>query len=278
MRPAEVVRRAATYLERHDVESPLPTAEVLLARILGTDRVGLYARAEGLTSAEARRFGRALCRRCAGTPTQHLTGEQGFRRLNLEVRPGVFVPRPETEVLVEEAFWLIEGVDHPLVVDVGTGTGAVALSVADERPDARVIATDRSREAVELAGSNAARLGLDVEVLEGDLLQPLSPELVGSVDLVVSNPPYVAPERYEALPRDVLADPVDALIGGIGVYERLFAQAVRWLRPGGAVAVEIGEEQADAVRQAAETAGFAPIRVAPDLAGRDRVVTARAPS
>ena len=278
MRPAEVVRRAATYLERHDVESPLPTAELLLAGILETDRAGLYARTDGLTSAEARRFGRALCHRCGGTPTQHLTGVQGFRRLVLEVRPGVFVPRPETEVLVEEALRLIEGVDGALVVDVGTGAGAIALSVADERRDARVIATDRSREAVELAGSNAARLGLDLEVLEGDLLQPLPPELVGSVDLVVSNPPYVARERYPTLPREVLADPVDALVGGIGVYERLFAQAARWLRPGGAIAVEIGEEQADAVQHAAEAAGFTSIRVAPDLAGRDRVVTARAPS
>jgi len=278
LRPAEVVRRAATYLERHDVGSPLPTAELLLAGILETDRAALYARADELTSVEARRFGRALCRRCAGTPTQYLTGEQGFRQLVLEVRPGVFVPRPETEVLVEEALRLIEGVDGAIVVDVGTGAGAIALSMADERRDARVIATDRSHEAVELAGSNAARLGLDVEVLEGDLLQPLRPELVGSVDLVASNPPYVAPEHYETLPREVLAEPVDAVVGGIDVYERLFAQAARWLRPGGAIAVEIGEEQADAVRHAAEAAGLAPIRITPDLAGRDRVVTARARS
>ena len=100
MRPAQVVRRAAAYLEHHGVESPVPTAERLLSHVLGTDRAGIYAR-EGLTSQEAKLFGRALCRRCAGEPLQHVTGEQGFRRIVLRVRPGVFVPRPETEVLVQ---------------------------------------------------------------------------------------------------------------------------------------------------------------------------------
>ena len=278
MRPAEVVRRAATYLDRHGVESPLPTAEILLAKVLGTDRAGLYARADGLSSAEARRFGRALCRRCAGTPTQHLTGEQGFRRLVLEVRSEVFVPRPETEVLVGEALLMLQGIDRPRVVDVGTGTGAIALSIKDERPDATVFATDRSPAAVELASANAARLGLDVEVLGGDLLEPLPPELAGSLDLVVSNPPYVEPAEVGALPREVLADPADAVMGGIEVYERLFAAARRWVLPGAAIAVEVGEDHAEAVSLAAEALGFRAIRVVEDLTGRDRVVTARAPS
>ncbi|MBI2238912.1 MAG: peptide chain release factor N(5)-glutamine methyltransferase, partial [Actinobacteria bacterium] len=103
MRPSEVVRRATDYLGRHGVESPRQTAEALMALVLGTDRAGLYARGEGLSAREARMFGRAICQRCAGTPLQHLTGEQQFRRLVLEVRPGVFVPRPETEVLVGAA-------------------------------------------------------------------------------------------------------------------------------------------------------------------------------
>ena len=278
VRPAEVVRRAAGYLQRHDVESPLPTAEILLARVVGTDRAGLYTRTAGLSSAEARRFGRALCRRCSGTPTQHITGEQGFRRLLLEVRPGVFVPRPETEVLVAEALRLLDGVDRPCVVDVGTGTGAVALSIKDERPDATVFATDRSRAAVELAEANATRLGLDVVVIEGDLLEPLPSEVAGSLHLVVSNPPYVSPDEYAALPHEVRADPVEAVVGEIEVYERLFAQALRWLGPGGAVAAEIDDGRADAVGHAAEVVGFLSIRVARDLAGRDRVVTARSPA
>ena len=166
MRPAEVLARATDYLERHDVESPGPTAELLLASVLGTDRAALYTRSEGLSSAEARRFGRALCRRCTGTPVQHLTGVQGFRHLTLAVRAGVFVPRPETEIVAGIAIAMIAGRRSPVVVDVGTGAGPIALAIAAERPDARVIATDVSSEAIELAAENAERLELVVEIGE----------------------------------------------------------------------------------------------------------------
>jgi release factor glutamine methyltransferase len=273
MRPAQVLRRSADYLSRHDVESPLPTAEVLLATVLGTDRAGLYAREEGLSATEAKRFGRALCRRCTGVPLQHLTGEQAFRRLTLIVRPGVFIPRPETEVLVEHALAAISGTPAPAVVDVGTGTGAVALAVKDERPDAHVLAIDVAPEAVELARANAGRLGLDVAVVEGDLLAPVSPALRGAIDLVVSNPPYIPADDLPALPRDVRADPEGALVGDIGVYDRLFAQASAVVRPGGAVVVEIGETQRDHVMAAARSAGFVRVESHRDLTGRDRVVS-----
>ena len=139
MRPSEVLARATRYLERHGVPSARANAEVLLMHVLGTDRSGLYARPEGLDAREARMFGRALCQRCAGTPLQHLTGEQAFRRIALEVRPGVFVPRPETEVLVDVALRALRNMDAPVVVDVGAGSGAVALAVKDERPDAKVL-------------------------------------------------------------------------------------------------------------------------------------------
>src|SRR5438094_10656852 len=141
MRPSEIVRRAARYLEVHGVQSPRQTAEVLLQHVLETDRAGLYSRDEGLSSAQAKAFGRALCRRCTGQPVQHLTGRQQFRRLELEVRPGVFVPRPETEILAEVGLTEIDDVRDPVVVDVGTGTGAVALSIKDERAGASVWAT-----------------------------------------------------------------------------------------------------------------------------------------
>ncbi len=275
MRPALVVRRAANYLDRHDVESPLATAEVLLADTLGTDRTGLYTRSEGLTSAEARRFGRALCRRCTGTPTQHITGLAGFRSVTVVVRPGVFVPRPETEVLVEVALEAIVDVPTPIVVDVGTGTGVVALAICTERRDARVLATDLSPEAVALARENAALLGAAVEVLDGDLLAPLPPELVGRIDLVVSNPPYVEPDQFAFLPVDVKADPSLALLGGLPAFERLLSAAARVLGPGGALAVEVGDGQAASVAELAEKAGFVDTMVRPDLAGRDRVVLSR---
>ena len=277
MLPADVVRRAAGYLERHDVPSPVPTAETLLAGVLGLTRVQLYTRREGLTSDEARTFGRALCRRCTGTPLQHLTGEEGFRHINLAVRPGVFVPRPETEVVVEHALSALSDLTQPVVVDVGTGTGAIALAIADERPEARIVATDLSPDAVRLARDNAAALGAAVTVLLGDLLEPVDADLRGRVDLVVSNPPYLEEHERSTLPAEVLADPELALFGGIPVYRRLFDAAVAWLRPGGAVVVEIAESRGSAVAAAAVEAGLGVVRVHPDLGGRDRVVVARRP-
>ncbi|MEP6475962.1 MAG: peptide chain release factor N(5)-glutamine methyltransferase [Actinomycetota bacterium] len=275
MRPAEVARRAADYLGRHGVQSPVPTAEALLANVLSVSRVGLYTGEEPLSPAEARRFGRALCLRCTGTPLQHLTGEQGFRHLLLAVRSGVFVPRPETEVLVQHCLDVIAGKPRPVVVDVGTGTGAIALAIADEHPGALVIATDLSPEAVQLASENAERLGLAISVLQGDLLDPVAEELRGTVDLVVSNPPYVEPAEMANLPQEVRADPPLALTGGIGIYRRLFDAARAWIRPGGSVAVEIGATRGAAVSQAATSAGFDHVRVHADLVGRDRVVVGR---
>jgi len=277
VRPAEVVRRAAEYLERHDVESPVPTAERLLSHVLGTDRTGMYAR-EGLTSQEAKLFGRALCRRCGGEPLQHVTGEQGFRRLAVRVRPGVFVPRPETEVLVQVVLDGLSETQTPTVVDVATGSGAVALAIKDERPDAAVFAIDLSPEAVALTRENAETLGLEVTVFEGDLLEPLWGDLRGQLDAVVCNPPYVALEARDSLPPDVRAEPELAVFGGLDLYERLFEQAFADLRPGGLVAVEIEESAAESVSRAAEREGFTDLEVRQDLAGRDRVVSGRRPA
>src|SRR5918994_4094216 len=135
MRPAEVVTRAADYLGRHGVEAPRQSAEALLMYFLETDRAGLYARADGLDTRTAKLFGRALCQRCHGVPLQYLVGEQQFLDLVLGVAPGVFVPRPETEVLVERALEVLPN-SEPVVVDVGTGTGAVALAIKRFRPQA----------------------------------------------------------------------------------------------------------------------------------------------
>jgi len=276
VRPSDVLRRATGYLERHGVESPRETAEVLMLTVLGTDRAGLYSRSAGLSSAEARVFGRALCQRCAGTPLQHLTGEQPFRRISVRVQPGVFIPRPETEALVGEALDELGDVDDPVVVDVGTGTGAVALAIKDERPGAKVFATDLSPEAVELARANATRLSLQVTVVEGDLLDPLPEELRGWVDLVVSNPPYVTDEELQDLPAEVRTEPRLALVGGTQLYERLADQALRWLRDGGVLAVEIGGSPGADVAKVLE-GSYMDVRTLPDLAGRDRIVVARRP-
>jgi release factor glutamine methyltransferase len=276
VRPSQVLLRAADYLDRHDVESPKETAEILLMHVLQTDRAGLYARGTGLDAQEARMFGRAICQRCTGTPVQHLTGEQSFRRITLEVRPGVFVPRPETEILVEHVLSTLGDREGPVVVDAGTGTGAIALSIKDERPDATVLGTDLSAEAVELARANAARLGLEVTVIEGDLLEPLPAAMRGWVDAIVSNPPYIPLEEIDDLPDEVRADPRLALAGGTEVHRRLAEQAPRWLRSGGALAVEIDARQGEEVAELLSRR-FTRVRVERDLAGRDRLVLAQMP-
>lgn len=266
--------RATGYLARHGVESPRETAEALLIFFLGTDRAGLYARSEGLDTRTANLFGRALCQRCHGVPLQYLTGEQQFLDLVLGVAPGIFVPRPETEVLVERASEALAGVADPMVADVGTGTGAVALALRRRHPSATVYATDVSAEAVAVAGANASRLALDVEVLEGDLLEPLPAEARGRLDLVVSNPPYVTEAEYEDLPEDVKAEPYEALVGGIDLHRRLAAEAPAWLQPGGWLVMEAGAAQGPEVARLLEPA-FERIEVLQDLAGRDRVVRGR---
>ena len=271
-----MLRRAEAYLGRHGVESPRRSAEILMMHVLGADRAGLFTRTEGLTTTEARAFGRALCLRCTGVPVQHLTGSQSFRGLELAVGPGAFVPRPETEILVDVALDAVKHVERPLVVDVGTGTGAVALSIKDERSDAEVFATELSPEAASLARENAAQTGVSVFVFEGDLLSPLPPDLRGTVDLVVSNPPYVTPEQLRSLPAEVRSDPELALVGGTGFHRRLADESPGWLRPGGALVVEVGADQGSEVRTMFEER-LEDVRVLPDLAGRDRVVAGRIP-
>jgi release factor glutamine methyltransferase len=273
--PADVLRAGAGYLARHGVESARETAEALLMNLLSTDRAGLYSRREGLDQATARLFARSLCARCRGTPLQYLTGEQQFRQLPIRVTPGVLVPRPETEVLVDAAVALIAGDDSAIVVDVGTGTGAVALAVKFERPSARVLATDISDGAVGLARQNANRLGLEIDVFEGDLLEPLPEGLLARVHLVVSNPPYLTEEEYESLPPEVRAEPFEALVGGTDVHGRLIAESPRWLADDGWLVVEIGANQGPEVRSSFEAGGFVDVEVLPDLAGRDRVVRGR---
>lgn len=279
MRPADVARRGADYLRRHGIDAPLATAEseALLQRVLGVDRVALFTRETGLTTAEAKAYGRALCRRCTGTPLQHLTGEQGFRRLVLEVKPGVFVPRPETEVLVDVVLRSLPSLDAPLVVDLCTGSGAVALAIADEHPGAVVHAVDVSQDAVALARANAERLGLPVAVARGDLFEPLPEGIAGRVDAVCANPPYVSRARRDELTPEVLADPETAVFGEPALYDRIFAGAHTWLRPGALVAVEIEDDAGAAIAAAAAAAGLVDVAVQTDLTGRDRVVSGRRP-
>ena len=237
MTPALLVRRAADYLERHGVDNPRITAELLLASVLEVDRSTLATRTEGPTPQQARAFGRALCLRCAGTPTQHLTGVEGFRRVMLTVRPGVFIPRPETELLVELVLDAIR--DRPR-------SGGRRRRHGDGRHRARRRRRAPGRPGVRRRRSPALpwrsrgrtprRSGSRSRCSTVISSRRSRPRLRGVVDVVVSNPPYVRPEEVASLPAEVLADPETALVGGIELVERLSAEAMTWLRPGGTLA------------------------------------------
>jgi release factor glutamine methyltransferase len=220
--------------------------------------------------------------RAARRPLQHLTGTQAFWRHDFVVTPDVLIPRPETEILVEAALEAMRDLAAPVVVDVGTGSGCVALSLAAERPDAIVHALDASAAALAVTAENGRRLGLSdrVELHEGDLLEPVA-GLRGRVHLIVSNPPYVDLSEIPSLAPEVRDhEPHAALLAPdppYGIYERLAAQAVETLRPGGRLLVEVGRDMAEGVAARFGTAGLAGIETRADLAGIPRVVSGRRP-
>lgn len=215
-----------------------------------------------------------MVRRINGEPLQYLTGIAGFRRLEIAVGPGVFVPRPETEVLVEHVLGRLP--EGGTIVDLGTGSGAIALAVADERKDARVIATEASPDALRWARVNREKVDPRVELLEGDLFEPLSADLEGNIDVIVSNPPYIADNERTALPSDVLDhEPHIALFSGAdgtSIIERIVEDAPRWLRPGGWLMIEISPHLQTVVPRLLQQHGFGDVALHPDLAARPRVV------
>ncbi|WP_460547922.1 peptide chain release factor N(5)-glutamine methyltransferase [Geodermatophilus aquaeductus] len=273
---------AARRLAEAGVESPRVDAELLLAHVLGVARTALLTR-DDVDDAAADRFAALLDQRAERVPLQHLTGRAPFRHLELAVGPGVFVPRPETEQLVEWALAQLTGVDEPVVVDLGAGSGAIALSLAHEHPGARVTAVERDPQAVEWTRHNAALRAAAgdraVTVLTGDMTDPaLLRDLDGTVDLVVSNPPYV-PDGAR-VPREVADhDPPLALWGGpdgLDVVRGLLTTAARLLRPGGALGIEHADQQGSALPALVRGTGdFTDVADHPDLVGRPRFTTAR---
>ena len=252
-------------------ESPRLDAELLLAAAMGVSRATIVAHPSAeLEPDHAWQFAEWARRRRGREPVAYILGRKGFRRLDLEVDRRVLIPRPETEHLVEAALGLPPGAR---VADVGTGSGAVALALKDERPDLEVIATDTSSDALDVARANARRLALDVTLLQGDLLAPVE----GRLDAVVSNPPYVGEDERSRLPADVSAhEPEEALFAGsdgLDLIRRLIPEAVA--REARLVALEVGWTQAAAVSQLLVSAGFADTEVIADLAGIDRVVVGR---
>jgi release factor glutamine methyltransferase len=267
---AEVLTGATNYLAARGVASPRVDAELILARALGLRRIELYTQHDRPLTQDERAAARVLVqRRGRREPLAYVLGDWDFRRLTLKTDARALVPRPETEIVVERCLALLAGVDAPRVVDVGTGTGAIALSLARELPSARVAATDISSAALALARENADANELDVELVEGDLLAGLA----GPFDLVVSNPPYVGASELAALEPEVREwEPHGALVDA-GQTDRL-ADAARAVLDGWLV-LEVHEGRADVVRLSLETRGYARANISPDLAGRARVVEAR---
>jgi release factor glutamine methyltransferase len=281
--PRQLIDEAADRLRAAGVPSPELDAEALLRHVLGWDRATLMAEAvTPLTpNAEMRaQFERLVAERATRRPLQHLTGRQWFWRHEFLVTPDVLIPRPETELIVEEGLRRLRDKASPVVVDVGTGSGCIALSLAAERRDAEVFGIDLSPAALTVAAENARRLGLEgrVRLLEGDLLAPVV-ALHGSIDLLASNPPYLdardalAPEVRDHEPALALFPPGDAL----SVYRRLVPQAATALGPGGTLLLEVGLAMADDVAHLCEAAGLRVDRILPDLQAIPRTVVARRP-
>jgi len=277
------------YFERKDVDAPRRSAEWLLSAATGLSRVEVYAHHDRpLTDPERTTLRASVERRAAGEPLQYVTGEMPFRHLVLRVCPGVFIPRPETEVLVDEVLAALPPAGPagagPFVVDLCTGSGAVALSIAHEHPDARVWATEIVPATAEVAGANAERCGVAerVTVLEGDLCAPLPDDLRGRVDVLVANPPYIPTADLAALPAEVAGfEPHVALDGGpdgLDVARRIAAEALDWLRPGGTLALELDETRVAAAVDEARQWGYEDARAVRDLTGRDRVLVAHRPA
>ncbi|MCC2334508.1 peptide chain release factor N(5)-glutamine methyltransferase [Cellulomonas wangsupingiae] len=276
---------ATAVLAEAGVPSPRHDALALAAHALGVPRVE-PALPPALPAHFAAEYARLVDRRRAREPLQHIVGSTVFRYVTLRVAPGVFVPRPETETVaqlaVDEAAALAAGGGRPTVVDLCTGTGAIAVSVDTEVPASRVVAVDLSDEAVELARANAqAVAGPDLRVVQGDVRDPgLLAELDGTVDVVVSNPPYIPPDAVPLDPEVRDHDPDLALYGGgadgLDVPRAVVAAAARLLVPGGLLVMEHAEVQdADARAAALATGAFEDVRTVPDLTGRPRTLVAR---
>lgn len=270
--------RAARRLEAADRTAPRRTAEWLLTEVLQCDRAQLYAHPEQSVSKEAiQQFNEMVERRVQGEPLQHILGYASFRDLRLRVSPDVMVPRPETEVVVDRALACIEGIAEPRVLDVGTGSGCIALALKHERPDATVFACDVSPDALAVARANVRDHQMDVNLLKADALAgEVAEELPKDLDLLVSNPPYIPEAETDTLPPVVREyDPDVALFAGddpLRFYRALADWAHALCTPGGAVVFEAHARYTDEVEALLRHEGLRDVNVEEDLSGRPRVV------
>ena len=275
MTVGDVLKASTEYLARKGVPSPRVDAQHLVARALGVSRLDLYLQHDRpLTDHELAAARELVRRRGTREPLAYVLGDWDFRRLTLTTDRRALIPRPETEIVVDRCLALLDGAGSPEVLDVGTGSGAIALAIASEHPGVHVVAIDASEDALALAAENAERTGLADRVTLGrhDLLMGLPG---GPYDLVVSNPPYVLPEEIETLEPEVRDwEPRTALVGR-GATEAIVAAAPGVLRPGGELVLEVGDGAASAVAELLAGAGFQRVVRTADLTLRERVVEGR---
>jgi release factor glutamine methyltransferase len=256
----DALRAAEERLLAAGIDTPRADAEWLVAHVLGVGRSQIHTRREVDPDA----LEPLLSRRVEREPLAYVLGEWGFRRLTIKTDRRALVPRPETEVLVDRALALIAHLAEPRVLDVGVGSGAIALAIADEHPSAHVAGVDTSLEALELARENAARLGLRLELRDGG-----AEAAAEGWDLVVSNPPYISHSALGSLQPELRWEPKGALVEA-GLHEEIAGRArTRWL------VLEVGDGQADEVAGALVSLGYREVRISPDLSGRARVVEGR---
>jgi release factor glutamine methyltransferase len=272
----DALARATARLAEAGVDSARLESELLLARACDDcARALLYAELNReMTDEQLDAFEANIARREKREPLAYILGEWGFRRLTLKTDRRALIPRPETEIVVERALEHVRGVEEPEVLDVGTGTGAIALAIADELPTARVTAVDVSEEALSLARENLELTGVNgrVRLVEHDLTSGLGE---ANFDLVVSNPPYVEPDELPTLQPEVRDwEPHVALVAS-GATQKLALAATEALQPGGWLVLEVAAGAGERVERLLSEVGFEDVRITPDLAGRDRVAEGR---
>jgi release factor glutamine methyltransferase len=282
----ELIQISSRYLQEKGIDSPRLNAERLLGDVLSLSRIELYLQHDRpVSGAELDHYRQLIRRRSAGEPLQTLIGSTEFYSRTFKVKPGVFIPRPETEILVARCIELLtphgSRLAWPLCLEIGSGTGVIGVTLAAEIPALQIVATDINPAAIELSEQNARRHGVAARMtfLAGSLFAPVPSRLRGSFDLLVSNPPYVRRDQIDTLPMEVAQhDPREALDGGsdgLIFYRALAAGFATWLRAGAAVAVEIGEALAGPVGEILSRAGCHNVAVATDYSERPRVVTAQ---
>ncbi len=275
--PLKLIQWTQGFFARSDVDSPRLTAEILLAHALGCDRLRLYLDFDKpLGEKELAAFRELVKRRAAGEPAAYLTGRKEFFGRAFRVDRRALIPRPETELVVEAALRALP--ESGAALDLCTGSGCIGVTLALERPGARVVLADLSADALALAGENATALGAKVELLQGDLYAPLPDGL--RFDVIAANPPYVPTPEVPRLARELSHEPALALDGGesgLGVARRLVSGAPARLVPGGTLVVEMHESHAAILPGLCREAGFASAEAFRDLAGLPRYVLARLP-